>query len=116
LAWIELGGRELASRKSARLRRTRRCCFNLSHTNVACALTTVGVIGVDFEEVHAVPLDVADTLFGPPEIEALRAAGSGGRRDVDAQLDRVPGGTLYYGLCLFSVRAADSGESSRALP
>src|SRR5258707_7139411 len=49
--------------------------FNLSHTHAltACAVTTIGDVGVDVEEVHAVPLDVAQMLFAPPGIGALLA-------------------------------------------
>jgi 4'-phosphopantetheinyl transferase len=62
--------------------------FNLSHTRglVACAVTRIGDIGVDVEEVRAVPLDVAETLFAPPEIEALRALPSDERQEAAAVL------------------------------
>jgi 4'-phosphopantetheinyl transferase len=60
--------------------------FNLSHTRglTACAVTTIGDIGVDVEEAHAVPLDVAQTLFAPPEIEALRALARSDRQEATA--------------------------------
>ncbi len=62
--------------------------FNLSHTHAltACAVTTIGDIGVDVEEVHAVPLDVAQILFAPPEIEALRALPASERQETTGAL------------------------------
>ena len=49
--------------------------FNVSHTRtlVACAVVWDADVGVDVEALREVPTEIAERLFSPPEIEALRA-------------------------------------------
>ena len=92
--------------------RERRVAFNVSHTRglVACAVTSVGDIGVDVEVVRSAPLDVAVRFFAPPEIETLRLAPSDEQADTFCRIwtlkeafVKACGGGLSMGLNAFAV-------------